>query len=116
MSIIDDLLTRLPAGTVVDVRVGAFWTAVVVEVAGQQRCGLASTLRNNDHHTFAGLLALCRPDALVMVLGPSTPLSPVLFDYKSIYSPDRSWKILKQWSGGSARERTFASFAGRECG
>ncbi len=29
--------------------------------------------------TLDGLLALCRPDALVMVLGPSTPLSPVLF-------------------------------------
>jgi uncharacterized protein len=33
------------------------------------------------NHTLESLLALCRPDALVMVLGPSTPLSPVLFDY-----------------------------------
>ncbi len=33
------------------------------------------------NHTLDGLLALCRPDALVMVLGPSTPLSPVLFDH-----------------------------------
>jgi uncharacterized protein len=33
------------------------------------------------NHTLEDLLALCRPDALVMVLGPSTPLSPVLFDY-----------------------------------
>jgi uncharacterized protein len=31
------------------------------------------------NHTLDDLLALCRPDALVMVLGPSTPLSPVLF-------------------------------------
>jgi len=31
--------------------------------------------------TFEGLAALCRPDAFVMVLGPSTPLSPLLFDY-----------------------------------
>ena len=33
------------------------------------------------NHTIEGLLALCRPQALVMVLGPSTPLSPLLFDY-----------------------------------
>ena len=33
------------------------------------------------NHTLDGLLALCRPDALVMVLGPSTPLSPVMFEH-----------------------------------
>lgn len=31
------------------------------------------------NHTLDGLLALCRPQALVMILGPSAPLSPVLF-------------------------------------
>lgn len=31
------------------------------------------------NHTLDGLLALCSPDLLVMMLGPSTPLSPVLF-------------------------------------
>jgi hypothetical protein len=31
--------------------------------------------------TFAGLAALCRRDAFVLVLGPSTPLSPLLFDH-----------------------------------
>jgi uncharacterized protein (DUF4213/DUF364 family) len=38
----------------------------------------SSTLIN---HTLEGLLELCRPDALVMMLGPSTPLSPVLFNH-----------------------------------
>lgn len=33
------------------------------------------------NRTLAGLLALCSRDALVMLLGPSTPLSPQLFDY-----------------------------------
>jgi len=33
------------------------------------------------NHTLEGLLALCQPNALVVVLGPSTPLSPVLFQY-----------------------------------
>jgi uncharacterized protein len=38
----------------------------------------ASVLIN---HTLDDLLALCRPEALVMILGPSTPLSRVLFDH-----------------------------------
>jgi uncharacterized protein len=33
------------------------------------------------NHTLDNLLALCDPQALVMLLGPSTPLSPVLFNY-----------------------------------
>ena len=38
----------------------------------------ASTVAN---HTLDGLLALCDPRASVMILGPSTPLSSVLFDH-----------------------------------
>jgi len=33
------------------------------------------------NHTFEGLVRLCRPEAFVLVLGPSTPLSPLLFPY-----------------------------------
>jgi uncharacterized protein (DUF4213/DUF364 family) len=33
------------------------------------------------NHTLPGLLALCPKDAYVMVLGPSSPLSPVMVDY-----------------------------------
>lgn len=31
--------------------------------------------------TFMAMLELCSPDAFVMVLGPSTPLTPILFKY-----------------------------------
>ena len=33
------------------------------------------------NRTLDALLGMCREDSSVMVLGPSTPLSPVLFDY-----------------------------------
>jgi hypothetical protein len=33
------------------------------------------------NRTFDGLIELCRPEAFVLVLGPTTPLSPLLFDY-----------------------------------
>jgi uncharacterized protein (DUF4213/DUF364 family) len=32
------------------------------------------------NHTFDDLVALCRPDAFVLLLGPSAPLTPVLFE------------------------------------
>ncbi|MFC1944530.1 Rossmann-like domain-containing protein [Chloroflexota bacterium] len=34
------------------------------------------------NHTIEHLLGLCRKDAYVIVLGPTTPLSPVLFEYR----------------------------------
>ncbi|MFP5260001.1 MAG: Rossmann-like domain-containing protein [Acidobacteriota bacterium] len=37
----------------------------------------ATTLLNGS---LAGLLALCRPDAVVILLGPTTPFAPSLFD------------------------------------
>ncbi|MDD4342520.1 MAG: DUF364 domain-containing protein [Kiritimatiellae bacterium] len=37
-----------------------------------------TTLTN---HTLESLLPLCRPDAFVILLGDTAPLSPVLFDY-----------------------------------
>jgi len=51
MSLIDDLLVGLPDGEVLDVRIGIHWTAVVVMVNGQRRCGLSSTLTQpHEHH------------------------------------------------------------------
>ena len=32
------------------------------------------------NHTMEDLLSFCRPDSLVMILGPSTPMTPLLFD------------------------------------
>jgi hypothetical protein len=45
-------------------------TAKVVAITGM-------TLLN---HTLDGLLKMCAPDALVILLGPSVPLDPLLFD------------------------------------
>jgi len=33
------------------------------------------------NHTFEGLLKLCTPRAYIVILGDTTPLSPILFDY-----------------------------------
>lgn len=41
---------------------------------------VALTASSLINHTMDDLLDLCEPDSLVMILGPSTPLSPVLFD------------------------------------
>jgi len=37
------------------------------------------------NHTMENLLSLCRPGALVMILGPSTPMAPLLFDHGVTY-------------------------------
>ena len=51
MTVIDDLLAAVPAGQerILDVRIGAAWTAVVAEVDGARRCGLAATLSRIGH-------------------------------------------------------------------
>jgi len=54
------------------------------QVAGQvipQADIVAITGTSLLNRTFDGLIALCRPEAFVLVLGPTTPLSPRLFDY-----------------------------------
>jgi uncharacterized protein (DUF4213/DUF364 family) len=42
---------------------------------------VALTSMTIHNHTLPALLQMCMPEALVILLGPSTPLSPVLFDY-----------------------------------
>jgi uncharacterized protein (DUF4213/DUF364 family) len=53
MRLIDDLLDTLPNGRICDVRIGLHWTAVVAEVDGIRRCGLASTLIDDHEHGVA---------------------------------------------------------------
>lgn len=62
----------------------------------------AATLAN---HTFEGLARLCPPHALVVMLGPSTPLCPALFDYgvdvlagARVADPDFVWNAVAQGS------------------
>ncbi|HXF82433.1 MAG TPA: DUF364 domain-containing protein [bacterium] len=52
--VIDALLSSIREGRVLDVLVGAYKTAVVVELDGIRRCGLASTPRTDDHHYRGG--------------------------------------------------------------
>jgi uncharacterized protein len=50
LKIIDELLTTLPDAEVLDVRIGLRWTAVVAQVNGEKRCGLASTLTTDYNY------------------------------------------------------------------
>jgi len=55
------------------------------------------------NHTVEPLLGLCRPGSTVMLLGPTTPLSPVLFDYgvdvisgTRVVDPERALRCLSE--------------------
>ena len=49
-SIFDQLLSTIPDGRMISVNVGLYWTAVVAEVNGETRCGLAATMGDDSHH------------------------------------------------------------------
>jgi uncharacterized protein (DUF4213/DUF364 family) len=55
------------------------------------------------NHTLEGLLTQCRRESLVMVLGPTAPLSPVLFDFgvdvisgTQVVEPERALRCVSQ--------------------
>lgn len=60
----------------------------------------ATTLAN---HTFTSLMGFINPNTLVMLVGPSTPMSPVLFEYgvdilsgTYVSDPDKAMKWISQ--------------------
>jgi hypothetical protein len=59
---------------------GELPTEAAVEVIPQAEV-VAITGTSLLNRTFDSLIHLCRPNAFVLMLGPTTPLSPVLFDY-----------------------------------
>jgi hypothetical protein len=70
---------------------------------------VAITSMTFTNGTLDGLLNLCRPDALVILLGPTTPLSPLLFDHgvnilagSIVEKPEPVLQALKQ--GGNFRQ------------
>jgi uncharacterized protein (DUF4213/DUF364 family) len=49
---LEEIASTLPEAQVERVCVGLHWTAVVVTVEGERRCGLASTLTHHRHHGY----------------------------------------------------------------
>ncbi len=44
------LLPTLPEGKIISIHMGLYWTAVLAEVDGEIRCGLAATVGDDSHH------------------------------------------------------------------
>jgi uncharacterized protein (DUF4213/DUF364 family) len=49
-NLLESLIHSLPEGRITQVCIGIHWTAVVAKVAGEERCGLASTLGISHKH------------------------------------------------------------------
>jgi uncharacterized protein (DUF4213/DUF364 family) len=63
--------------------------------------GITGTAFTN--HTIESLLALCRPETFIVVLGDSAPLSPILFDYginavsgTKVVDPEQAVRCISQ--------------------
>lgn len=65
------------------------------------------------NHTFDSVASLCRPDAYVLVLGPSTPLSPVLFDYGVDVLSGTTVVDIPSILRGVSQGATFRQLSGR---
>lgn len=75
--IFDSLLATLPDAPVRVALIGSHWTAVVVEIQGHRRCGLATSLSSGcDHHHGAGPAL---PDAGRLHLRGSRALAELVY-------------------------------------
>lgn len=79
---VDWLRQRIPALWVLelDPQPGDLPASAAADVLPQAGI-VAITSMTLLNHTFDGLMALRRPDAQVMLLGPTTPLAPLLFEH-----------------------------------
>lgn len=76
-TLIDELLSNLPDAPVQRVLIGMHWTAVVVELAGQRRCGLATSLHSEEDHHHGGGHAV--PEAGHLHLRSGRELSQLVY-------------------------------------
>jgi uncharacterized protein len=65
------------------------------------------------NRSFLDLVRLCHPDAYVLLLGPSTPLSPVLFDYGVSALSGTVVVDIPAIVAGVSQGATFRQLAGR---
>jgi hypothetical protein len=110
MNLFEMLLTDLPEGTISEVRVGAFWTAIVAETNGELHCGLAASLRpevhihggapdvpgagsliGEDAHTLAGFVN--SQSVMERVIGMAT-INALLPRYESMWTEGNAGAIL----------------------
>ncbi len=99
MNLLDEILATTEEGQVVDVCVGMNWTAVVVEVDGKRRCGLAATLSGFHEHSgqpqipLAGVLVGRSTSELVADLqAPNSPqMSLAMAALNALVPPPEVW-------------------------
>jgi len=70
----------------------------------------SSTLING---TFDELISLCNPDAFVLMLGPTTPLSPVLFDHRADVISGTLVQDIDKVLRGVSQGATFRQIRGK---
>jgi uncharacterized protein (DUF4213/DUF364 family) len=116
MALVDELLGAVGDGLVEDVRVGAHWTAVVVNDAGQLRCGLAATLGGSHHgggpsvrdaghlldHSARELAQMVRSDRPTEVAIGMATINALLPQWKQAWTDLNAETVLAQHGTGKS--------------